>query len=446
MTQEEKAKRYDEAYKVAEGIHRFSSNLAEIKRMEEIFPELKEESEDERIRKAISKCVEDMCGVFDKLYRVHHKDAISWLEKQGKNNMGISEATKKKLEDNLNKALEKETPESWNEFLKKQDEKKQDPCEHCKDRCLNCHNFPCIEKREFEQGKTALEAIKEEKVDNANKVESKFKDGDVLYSPSHRLIWIYKDNEHYYACVNMNYVTKNIATNGLIVIPNDACPATKDEQTVLFARMKEAGYEWDVDKKELKKIEHNPAWSEEDREMARFIGNAITTDESSDYLKQKNIEVINAHVWLDSLKDRVQPKQEWSEEDEFILKDAITAVDLMLNSKFQESNPNLYTAFEVAKHWLKSLKDRVIPQPKHEWSEENDYMLESIISDFAAGHKSSIGQDKWLKSLKPQNRWKPSDEQMAALNAITVNGCISYTGQGQDLAILYNDLKRLLKE
>ena len=42
------------------------------------------------------------------------------IEKQGNNNMGISEATKKKLEDNLNKALERETPESWNEFLDEQ--------------------------------------------------------------------------------------------------------------------------------------------------------------------------------------------------------------------------------------------------------------------------------------------------------------------------------------
>ena len=53
------------------------------------------------------------------LNRVAKKD-----EKQGENNMGISEATKQKLEDNLNKALEKETPESWNKFLDEQGEQK----------------------------------------------------------------------------------------------------------------------------------------------------------------------------------------------------------------------------------------------------------------------------------------------------------------------------------
>ena len=53
------------------------------------------------------------------LNRVAKKD-----EKQGENNMGISEATKQKLEDNLHKALEKETPESCNEFLDEQGEQK----------------------------------------------------------------------------------------------------------------------------------------------------------------------------------------------------------------------------------------------------------------------------------------------------------------------------------
>lgn len=80
------------------------------------------------------------------------------------------------------------------------------------------------------------------------------KGGDILYSPSHRLIWIYKDSGQYYACANMNYTTECINTNGLISIPNDVCPAKKDEQTILFKSMEEAGYAWDADKKELIKL------------------------------------------------------------------------------------------------------------------------------------------------------------------------------------------------
>ena len=84
LSTEEKAKAYDEAIKVAESIHRFSSDPAEIKRMEQIFPEL-EESEDERIRKALVEMVHDTTG--DSLwvdYNVHKEDALAWLEKQGK--------------------------------------------------------------------------------------------------------------------------------------------------------------------------------------------------------------------------------------------------------------------------------------------------------------------------------------------------------------------------
>ena len=75
---EEKAKAYDEAYKVAKNIHIFSSDLAEIKRMEEIFPELKEESKGERIKKKICKLL------WDNAPYEEAQEYITWLEKQGK--------------------------------------------------------------------------------------------------------------------------------------------------------------------------------------------------------------------------------------------------------------------------------------------------------------------------------------------------------------------------
>ena len=118
---EEKAKAYDEALKV---LHKYDgANIMFTQDLkEEMFPELKE-SEDERIRKSIS-------AYFAKFKPNDMWDAdfsfgdiVAWLEKQG-NNMGISEATKQKLEDNLNNALEKETPKSCNEFLDWQGEQK----------------------------------------------------------------------------------------------------------------------------------------------------------------------------------------------------------------------------------------------------------------------------------------------------------------------------------
>jgi hypothetical protein len=84
MTTEEKAKAYDEALERAKGIHSFSSDIAEIKRMEQIFPELAE-SEDERIVNAIKKHLDmekserNLTGYFG----VSYQEAVAWLEKQG---------------------------------------------------------------------------------------------------------------------------------------------------------------------------------------------------------------------------------------------------------------------------------------------------------------------------------------------------------------------------
>ena len=79
------------------------------------------------------------------------------------------------------------------------------------------------------------------------------KDGHVLYSPSHHLIWIYKDNEHYHVCANMNYASDNISMNGSICAPIDTCPAIEDIQNILFRKMKEVGYEWNAKKKRIEK-------------------------------------------------------------------------------------------------------------------------------------------------------------------------------------------------
>ena len=98
MTQEEKAKAYDEAIEFAYNKHRFSSNLSEIKLIEEIFPQLLE-SEGDRIRKAIIKMISDIDGGFSfEKYGILKKDALAWLENQGqKSKRGLQEAYRETL-------------------------------------------------------------------------------------------------------------------------------------------------------------------------------------------------------------------------------------------------------------------------------------------------------------------------------------------------------------
>jgi len=122
-TIEEKARAYDEAIERAIDFMNGEVHYA-LEKGESImcwiFPELKE-SEDERI---IGDIIATIHLYYGEPLEDEAKEMIAWVKKQGKNDMGISEATKKKLEDNLNKALEKETPESWDEFLEKQVEQK----------------------------------------------------------------------------------------------------------------------------------------------------------------------------------------------------------------------------------------------------------------------------------------------------------------------------------
>ena len=78
----QKAKAYDNAIEIAKKVHKYSSDLAEIERMEEIFPELRE-SEDEKIRKELL----EYCKKQAKLYNQagtrcsQIQSWIAWLKK-----------------------------------------------------------------------------------------------------------------------------------------------------------------------------------------------------------------------------------------------------------------------------------------------------------------------------------------------------------------------------
>lgn len=174
---------YEEKYKNAlERAREQYNKRTPLYDIESIFPELKE-NEDEEIRKGLIKA-------FGSIGRkewggINVKAAIAWLEKQGEQKLNGTfvnvDDVREDFIDEVYRVLNADsTNDRANQIVDAFDNLptitiKQDPCEHCQMTQLNCYSFPCDEKREFEQGKTALEAINEEKVDNANKVESKFK-------------------------------------------------------------------------------------------------------------------------------------------------------------------------------------------------------------------------------------------------------------------------------
>ena len=142
--------------------------------------------------------------------------------------------------------------------------------------------------------------------------------------------------------------------------------------------------------------------------------------------------------WLRSLERMVCPQTEWSDEDDVILDGVLTFI------------PD-----KEQKYWLKSLKDRYVSQPKQEWGEEDEESILEICNYLDRMVREDEGNQatqlcvqelkEWLKSLRPRPYWKPTKEQLEALDSVIY----SYDGHcGTDptygiVVELYRQLKAL---
>ena len=127
-----------------------------------------------------------------------------------------------------------------------------------------------------------------------------------------------------------------------------------------------------------------------------------------------------------------EQKAAWSEEDESIISELISLC--IVNA------PDTWCKYS---DWLKSLKDRVQPQPKQEWSGEDEVKINRIVACLenlnVADNDILLKDVDWLKSLRPRSQWKPSDEQMEELG-----NCIHKAWFNKDtLVTLYNELMKL---
>lgn len=123
--------------------------------------------------------------------------------------------------------------------------------------------------------------------------------------------------------------------------------------------------------------------------------------------------------WLmDAIHTKYDKPTEWSEEDEINYNYALAACIYYGEAKGYADTET----HQKANNWLKSLKERVQPQAKQEWSEEDEGFLDSALWHI----QNSITNGKikafvecplstWLKSLKNRYTWKPSDEQLKKL-------------------------------
>ena len=462
-TIEEKAKAYDRALeKIHQFIDGYSRREISKEELEDIFPELKE-SEDEKVRKElITHCRNTRCVTEEGAEKI--VKWIDWLKKQG-------EKLKPSIRERYKRIANSEWFKKTHEGMSISDDEKVDNANNIEpkfkvgDIIEKRHNSDINKFGHFvitdifensywyndaiicdisEQDEWELVRIKP-KFKVGDYVVGKYisgyisevrddcylldyqgfsidkqdnyhlwtiqdaKDGDVLtYSDSRNnvCLCIYKEykNERVYDYCTLDKESFWEHGNWNYLASFNYAPATKEQCDLLFQKIKEAGYEWDVEKKKLfsKPIKYN------------------------------------------SNPPSIVKESDWSEEDDKMCQETI---DWFEKKCFPYALESENPARESIK-WLKSLKNRVIPQSKQEWSKEDENVLEDIeeaIINYWHGDTQDILLD-WLKSLKPQNTWKPSDEQLEAVKRAS-NG--SRAIAGNDYLImdsLYNDLKKLKGE
>lgn len=180
---EQKAKRYDEVVKEIKNLRDNLLNVGVIKEngviydnFNRIFPELKE-SEDDRIKRVLVDYFKRYKGQEERggstmFCGIPTDDILTWFEKQGEHEYTLksSNIDVSKLTDQITKLA-------------------KDYDFNLPNRSYDIYAFAkdilAWIKKQYKnvQGKSELEAIKEEKVDNVNKVESTFKVGDWVVSP-----------------------------------------------------------------------------------------------------------------------------------------------------------------------------------------------------------------------------------------------------------------------
>ena len=388
MTQEEKAKAYDN---VREKIAiRFGSNVAD-----EIFSQF-EMSEDERIMKELLEHLRKLLEIYDTLQTEEEyskvQSWIAWLEKQGE---------KAKYHDICDKCVRQPTCQS-DCFLQQGEQKPTDKVEPKfkvgdwvvrYGETLQISGIDTVLDGTFHYWFTKGTWLSSKKMENAMLWTIRdAKDGDVLYlqhdGKEHIIIYKGVIKERF-----RTFVSAYCAYNGIVdafcfadvsryidIAYGGIMPATKEQRNLLFQKMKEAGYKWDAEKKELKKIE--PKFK---------VGDVIRLKGSA------------AEYTIKRVTDTTYYTDGWS------------------------------CSIERCE------EDYELVEQKSVWSEEDERRFNNI---FTLLEELPLSQN-WLKSIKYRSQWKPSEEQMRVLDLAIRCGINRGTTEETTLVSLFNDLKKL---
>ena len=231
----------------------------------------------------------------------------------------------------------------------------------------------------------------------------------------------------------------------------DIHPATKEQRDTLFAKMKEAGYEWDADKKELRKLEEEVNGEDYGIDSLWHAQNILERTLGKVEGYQTDDGILDHKCAITAIKKLYAQKHaRWSKEDEKKLLEIKCLI-----GNYRSGNDE----YELCS-WIDKFKDRVQSQPKQEWSEEDEVRFESCIKRLQTSDGYDTINVKWLKDLKERvgkfydgykvgffvaknNQWKPSREQMKVIGHICDG---NYNVDLDILDSIYRDFKKLKEE
>lgn len=260
-------------------------NISAKTAIERIFPELCE-SEDEGIRKELIQYLKDYPNLPNGNYC--RTDFFAWLERQGEQNHTDKAEPKFKVGDWV---VNKASLKIYQVYCIDNSEYNYITYS-CKPLFDTNDDWPC-----FHEDMIRLWTIQDAK------------DGDVLSTGNPFIFRGFGDRMH----PNNPTAYCGINTSNTFVLAgendwwtsNAVHPATKEQRDLLFQKMHEAGYKWDAEKKELKKIEQASDWSEEDDYILNLVSKFVSKGYKS-HPKIPSLEFIQE--WLKSLKSRPQWK------------------------------------------------------------------------------------------------------------------------------------------
>lgn len=330
----------------------------------ETCPELKE-SEDEKIRKFLIKWIQD--NYYHGTTEIPTKTLIAWLERQGKQKLPIEKlpSEMKTIEESLGFTTQEEC-DKYNQMVSDliMFDDKVKPKFKVGDWIVFDNNtyyvFNIGLKKYYECLRIdgTVHTFNSEYIDNKGHLWTiqDAKDGDVLAEDTCIFIIKKLNNDlsaEIYCCL---YDDGDFELNFNLGF-DDTCtyPATKEQRDLLFAKIKEASYEWDAEKKELRKIEQKFATIDIDKMVNDYANSSERGNEEFGKpvlcMVRAYRQGLNDAIW------KVGLSPAWNEEDEERIKNILSVLDVQVcwdGATGKKGNP-----YQKEIDWLKSLKQKI---------------------------------------------------------------------------------------